>query len=136
MLVVVFVAMPVRYLFFHVLWCQASWGLSMLVFPFSSSLGSHDISSQAEQVGGRRGRDTEWWWWNAGAVKVGGQREVTELWDLAFLGYDEGELSGLVSGWLRFVPLLSRYNFFIFFFSARTSAEKCNKSSHTAPQLV
>lgn len=53
MLVVVFVAMPVRYLFFHVLWwCQASWGLSMLVFPFSSSLGSHDISSQAEQVGG------------------------------------------------------------------------------------
>lgn len=26
--------------------------------------------------------------------------EVTELWDLAFLGYDEGELSGLVSGWL------------------------------------
>lgn len=52
-------------------------------------------------------------------MKVGGQREVTELWDLAFLGYDEGELSGLVSGWLRFVPLLSRYNFF-FFFSART----------------
>lgn len=55
-LVVVFVAMPVRYLFFHIRWCQASRGLSMLALPFSSSLGSHDISSQPGQVGEERQR--------------------------------------------------------------------------------
>lgn len=39
---------------------------------------------------GRKGREVEWWRIARG-VGVGGQREVTEVWGLAFQGDDEGE---------------------------------------------
>lgn len=54
MLVVVFVAVPVRFLSF--MWCQVPWGLSMLAFPISCSSASHDISSQSRKVGEERQR--------------------------------------------------------------------------------
>lgn len=111
-LAVVFVTMPVLYLCFHVLWCQASWCSGNLAFPISSS-DSHDIRPQDGKV--KEGSQRNGVMWTLRVVEVGGRKERTEVWGLALHGDDGGECIRF-SKWVASVWALLRTTFDFSFF--------------------